>query len=73
MAVAFIVQYMAHGTHWVEARLRVLPILWMGTGLVIAVGVGAAAWLFDRPFLTSSFSSGDPLDGFCSGRECAPL
>ena len=56
MAVAFIVQYMARGTIWVEARLRVLPVRWMGIGLLLAVGVGAAAWLFDRPFLSSSFS-----------------
>ena len=56
MAVAFILQYMARGTIWVEARLRILPIRWMGIGLLLALGVGAAAWLFDRPFLTSSFS-----------------
>ncbi|MGD9923710.1 MAG: monovalent cation/H+ antiporter subunit A, partial [Pseudorhodoplanes sp.] len=56
MAVAFIVQYMARGTIWVETRLRVLPVRWMGSGLLLAVGVGAAAWLFDRPFLSSSFS-----------------
>src|SRR5690606_10093186 len=29
MAVAFILQYMAHGTIWVEAHLRVLPVRWM--------------------------------------------
>jgi multicomponent K+:H+ antiporter subunit A len=56
MAVAFILQYMARGTVWVEAHLRVLPIRWMGIGLLLAVGVGTAAWLFDMPFLTSSFS-----------------
>jgi multicomponent K+:H+ antiporter subunit A len=56
MTVAFILQYMARGTVWVEARLRVLPMRWMGIGLLLAVGVGATAWLFDRPFLTSSFS-----------------
>ncbi len=56
MAVAFILQYMARGTIWVETRLRVLPIRWMGIGLLLAAGVGAAAWLFDRPFLSSSFS-----------------
>jgi multicomponent K+:H+ antiporter subunit A len=64
MAVAFILQYMAHGTAWVEARLRVLPIRWMGTGLLLAAGVGASAWLFGRPFLTSSFSYAEiPLLG----------
>jgi multicomponent K+:H+ antiporter subunit A len=64
MAVAFILQYVAHGTMWVEARLRVLPVRWMGIGLLLAVGVGAAAWLFNRPFLSSSFSYMDvPLIG----------
>jgi multicomponent K+:H+ antiporter subunit A len=64
MAVAFILQYMARGTVWVEARLRVLPVRWMGIGLLLAVSVGAAAWLFGRPFLSSSFSYVDiPLIG----------
>ncbi|MBN8958500.1 MAG: monovalent cation/H+ antiporter subunit A [Rhizobiales bacterium] len=56
MAVAFIVQYMARGTIWVEAHLRVLPVRWMGVGLLMAGGTGIAAWLFSRPFLTSYFS-----------------
>lgn len=56
MAVAFILQYMARGTIWVETRLRVLPVRWMGIGLLLAAGVGMAAWLFNRPFLSSSFS-----------------
>jgi multicomponent K+:H+ antiporter subunit A len=56
MAVAFILQYMARGTNWVETRLRVLPVRWMGIGLLLAAGVGMAAWLFDRPFLSSYFS-----------------
>jgi multicomponent K+:H+ antiporter subunit A len=56
MAIAFIMQYMARGTTWVETRLHVLPMLWMGIGLILASGVGAAAWLFGRPFLTSAYS-----------------
>jgi multicomponent K+:H+ antiporter subunit A len=56
MAVAFILQYMARGTTWVEDHLRVLPVRWMGFGLLLATATGAAAWLFGRPFLTSSFS-----------------
>lgn len=55
MAIAFIMMYVARGTVWVESRLRVLPMLWMGSGLIAACTVGAAAWFFDRPFLTSSF------------------
>ncbi len=30
MSLAFILQYMANGTRWVEERLRVLPVLWIG-------------------------------------------
>jgi multicomponent K+:H+ antiporter subunit A len=64
MAVAFILQYMARGTLWVEARLRILPMRWIGVGLLFAFSTGTAAWLFDRPFLTSSFSYLDvPLIG----------
>jgi multicomponent K+:H+ antiporter subunit A len=64
MAVAFILQYIARGTIWVEARLLVLPMRWMGAGLLLAVSVGAASWLFDRPFLSSSFLYVDsPLVG----------
>lgn len=53
MAVAFILQYMAGGTRWVEARLRILPVRWIGAGLLFAAGTGAGSWLFARPFLTS--------------------
>lgn len=64
MAVAFIVQYMAGGTRWVEARLRMQPVRWMGLGLLFAAGTGAGAWLFARPFLTSHSAYADvPLIG----------
>ena len=36
----------------------------MGAGLLLTACTGAAAWLFDRPFLTSSFSYAEiPLIG----------
>ena len=64
MAVAFILQYMAGGTRWVEARLRMQPVRWMGLGLLFAAGTGAGAWLFARPFLTSHSAYVDvPLIG----------
>jgi multicomponent K+:H+ antiporter subunit A len=59
MAVAFILQYMAGGTRWVEPRLRIHPVRWMGLGLLLAAGTGAGAWLFARPFLTSHFAYAD--------------
>ena len=54
MAIAFILQYMARGTRWVEERLRVLPLRWIGLGLLLAVATGAGSWFFGRPFLTSA-------------------
>jgi multicomponent K+:H+ antiporter subunit A len=56
MAVAFILQYMVRGTTWAEAHLRVLPVRWMGAGLLLASSVGFGAWIFGRPLLSSSFS-----------------
>ncbi|KQZ96599.1 cation:proton antiporter [Mesorhizobium sp. Root157] len=53
MAAAFILQYMAAGTIWVEARLRVLPVNWIGFGLLFAAMVGMGSWLAGYPFLTS--------------------
>ncbi len=55
MSIAFILQYMAAGTRWTEARLRVQPINWIGAGLLIAAAAGAGAWIFGFPFLTSYF------------------
>src|SRR5690606_3409596 len=53
MATAVIVQYMTSGTIWVEARLRVHPLYWIGTGLLAAVGAGLAALTLQLPFLTA--------------------
>jgi multicomponent K+:H+ antiporter subunit A len=58
MSVAFILQYMAGGTRWVEARLVILPVRWIGLGLLFSALTGIAAWLFGYPFLTSYFSHG---------------
>ena len=59
LAVAFILQYMAGGVRWVEARLRVLPVSWIGAGLLISAFTGAGAWVFGRPFLTTAFAYAD--------------
>ena len=53
MATAVIVQYMVGGTIWVEARLRVHPLQWMGCGLLAAAGAGLMAWIWSEPFLTA--------------------
>jgi multicomponent K+:H+ antiporter subunit A len=53
MALAIIIQYMASGARWVEARLRVHPLRWMGFGLFVAAITGASALVAGYPFLTS--------------------
>lgn len=53
MAMAFLLQYLAGGTRWAEDRIRILPLRWMGTGLLIAACTGFGSWFFGYPFLTS--------------------
>jgi multicomponent K+:H+ antiporter subunit A len=59
MAAAIILQYMAGGARWVEARLRIHPLRWMAVGLLSAAATGAGAWLAGYPFLTSHASYAD--------------
>jgi multicomponent K+:H+ antiporter subunit A len=53
MAVALILQYMAGGVRWAEARLDLRPVRLIGLGLATACLTGVGAWLFEHPFLTS--------------------
>ena len=53
LAVAFILQYMAGGTRWIEIRLQIRPVRWIAVGLLLAGATGMGAWLFAHPFLTS--------------------
>jgi multicomponent K+:H+ antiporter subunit A len=55
LSAGFVLQYLAGGTRWVEDRLRILPIYWIGGGLFVALMTGIGAWFFGHPFLTSSF------------------
>jgi multicomponent K+:H+ antiporter subunit A len=55
MAIGFLLQYLAGGTRWVEERLRILPVRWIGFGLLVAAMTGAGSFLFGYPFLTSWF------------------
>jgi len=53
MATAVIVQYMVGGTMWVESRLRVHPLVWIGLGLLAAATAGLSGWWVSLPFLTA--------------------
>lgn len=53
LAIGLLLQYLASGTRWVEDHLRILPIRWIGFGLLLAALTGMGSWLFGFPFLTS--------------------
>ncbi|MBD8685948.1 MULTISPECIES: monovalent cation/H+ antiporter subunit A [unclassified Rhizobium] len=59
MAIAFLLQYLAGGTRWAEDRIRILPLRWMGFGLLLAASTGMGSWFFGHPFLTSYFQYTD--------------
>ncbi len=53
VAIGLLLQYLASNVRWIEARITILPIRWMGLGLLIAAATGIGAWLFGYPFLTA--------------------
>ncbi|MCJ8139201.1 monovalent cation/H+ antiporter subunit A [Falsirhodobacter halotolerans] len=53
LAIAFLLQYLAADVTWVEDRLRILPVRWIGAGLLVSTFVGMGSWLFGYPFLTA--------------------
>ncbi|KPF62189.1 cation:proton antiporter [Bosea sp. AAP35] len=55
VAMALIMQYMASGYVWANARARIDSTAMIGAGIVIAGLTGIGSWVFGRPFLTSSF------------------
>jgi multicomponent K+:H+ antiporter subunit A len=64
LAIAVILQYMAGGARWIEARLAIRPLRWIGAGLLAAAATGVGSWVFGYPFLTSHTAHFDlPLLG----------
>jgi multicomponent K+:H+ antiporter subunit A len=55
VSIALVMQYMASGLAWAEARQRVHYHTVIGAGIVIAALTGVGSWFADRPFLTSNF------------------
>jgi multicomponent K+:H+ antiporter subunit A len=53
-AVGLILQLLASGLAWTEARLRVSYFALVGVGLLLAAATGLGSLAFDRPFLTSA-------------------
>ncbi|WP_238364428.1 monovalent cation/H+ antiporter subunit A [Mesobacterium pallidum] len=55
VAIALLMQYMASGFAWTQARQKIEYHALIGWGVVIAGLTGAGAWLAGKPFLTSWF------------------
>jgi multicomponent K+:H+ antiporter subunit A len=54
-AIALIMQYLANGAAWTQARMpsNLHPVI--GVGLLIAIGTGLVSMVLGYPFLTSAF------------------
>jgi multicomponent K+:H+ antiporter subunit A len=55
VGIALIAQYMASGFAWAHQRMRLDYHAPIGAGVFVAGITGAGAWVFGRPFLTSSY------------------
>ncbi|KGJ93203.1 monovalent cation/H+ antiporter subunit A [Colwellia psychrerythraea] len=54
-AIAFILQYIAHGSNWIAERLPINYRKIIASGITIALVTGVGSWFFERPFLTTWF------------------
>jgi multicomponent K+:H+ antiporter subunit A len=55
LAIGLILQYVANGQLWTDARLPNDFTPWIGAGLLIAGVTGMASFLLGSPFLTSTY------------------
>ncbi len=55
VAIGVVMQYMASGFAWADARQRYPYHAIIGAGVLVAGVTGIGAWFFGHPFLTSSF------------------
>lgn len=54
-AIALMLQYLASGYGWSEARRRLDAHVLIGAGVLVASATGIGAWFAGRPFLTSAY------------------
>ncbi|OYW48164.1 MAG: monovalent cation/H+ antiporter subunit A [Novosphingobium sp. 28-62-57] len=64
IAIAFLLQYLASGFDWTDARRKVGEHLLIGSGVLVALATGLGSLVFGANFLTSAFGYFDiPLVG----------
>jgi len=55
-AIATVMQYMASGLAWTEARQRIDHHALIAAGVLTAAAAGVGSWVFGAPFLSSSYT-----------------
>jgi len=55
-AIAIVMQYMASGLAWTEARQRIDHHALIAAGVLVAAAAGVGSWLFGANFLSSSYT-----------------
>ena len=53
IAIAFLMQYIASGTQWLEGRTRLYPVRWLALGLLLVAFTGLGSIALGYPFLTT--------------------
>jgi len=56
VAIAIVMQYMASGLAWTEARQRIDHHALIAAGVLTAAAAGVGSWVFGAPFLSSSYT-----------------
>lgn len=54
--IALVMQYLASGLDWTNARMKLNYFTVIAVGLLIALFTGVASWAFDHPFMTTTFT-----------------
>jgi len=56
VGIALVMQYLASGVEWTQARLRIDYFKVIAIGLILAVLTGVASWVVGYPFMTTTFT-----------------
>lgn len=53
LAIGLLLQYIGSNVRWIEGKIVILPIRWMGIGLLVSGLTGVGAWAVGYPYLTA--------------------
>jgi len=56
VGIALVMQYLASGVEWTQARLHIDYFKVIAVGLILSLLTGVASWLLGYPFMTTTFT-----------------